>query len=241
MFRNARQWVVKVHRPWRKRLIVAALVLGLPLVLWGVFDYGRYRAGFDSGEAGRMRTELLGTIQSLREANELLRQQTVTMGQARDIDRQAYAEVDAHLLALQKQVLELKEEVAFYRTIVAPANATSGVRVQSLQLKANGGNRGYSYKLVLAQMGADAKPAKGRAKIMIQGMLGRTPSEFSLDKLAGRNSNGYLFQFKYFDESEGDLVLPEAFVPTRVVVEVLTESPAPDRSETVYSWRELTG
>ncbi len=219
--------------------MLAALVLGLPLVLWGVFDYGRYRAGFDSGEAGRMRADLLDTIQSLRETNELLRQQTVTMERARDIDRQAYAEVDTNLVTLQKEVLDLKEEVAFYRSIVAPNKAVSGVRVQSLQLKANGGNRGYSYKLVLAQMGADAKPAKGRAKIVVQGLLGQTQSEFSLDK-AGQSSAGYFFQFKYFDESEGDLVLPEAFVPTRVVVEVLTESPTRDRSEAVYSWRELT-
>lgn len=240
MFRNARQWVVKVHRPWRKRLMLAALVLGLPLVLWGVFDYGRYRAGFDSGEAGRLRAELLGTIQSLRETNESLRQQTVTMERARDIDRQAYAEVDSNLVTLQKEVLDLKEEVAFYRAIVAPNQTAAGVRVQSLQLKANGGNRGYSYKLVLTRMGADAKPAKGRAKIVVQGLLGQTQSEFSLDKLTGQNGNDYLFQFKYFDESEGDLVLPESFVPTRVVVEVLTESPTRNRSEAVYSWKELT-
>lgn len=239
MFRNARHWVVKAHRPWRKRLVVAALVLGLPLGAWGLFDFGRHRAGFDSGEAERVRAELQANVQGLREANEMLRQQVVTQEQAREIDRQAYADVNDSLVSLQSEILELKEEVAFYRGIVTPDKVTSGIHVQRLQLSANGEQRGYSYKLVLAQMGGDVKPVKGRVKIVVQGLLDQAPSEFSFDKLAGQDGDGYRFKFKYFDKSEGDIVLPEAFVPTRVLVEVLTDSPKRARVEAVYDWQEL--
>lgn len=239
MFRDARQLVVKAYRPWRKWLTLAVLVIGVPVLAWALFDYGRHRAGYDSGEAGRRLAEAQATATELRELNETLRQRLVTMEQARRIDKQAYAEINADLVALQEEVLELKEEVAFYRGIVSPEQAAEGVRVQSLRLAASGTARAYSYKLILTQMDKAAKPVKGSAKIVVQGLKDQAPAEFSLGELAGQAGGSYKFQFKYFDKSEGDIILPEGFVPTRVVVEVLTDVPRRSRAERSYAWQEV--
>src|SRR3569832_1751149 len=154
---DARQLVVKAHRPWRKWLARVLMVLCLPLAGWGLFDYGRARAGFDSVEAGRRQAELQGALDRFRETNEALRQQVVTMEQAKEIDRQAYAEINQNLVTLQDEILELKEEVAFFRGFVSPDKAgVSGVRVQSLQLSANGQVRGFTYKLGRARRGGGA-------------------------------------------------------------------------------------
>lgn len=219
-------------------MLLLALV-GLPSFAWGLFDYGRARAGFDSAEAGRREAELQVALEGAREANETLRQQVVTLEQAREIDRQAYAEINQTLVFLQDEILELKEEVAFYRGIVSPDKAgMSGVRVQSLQLSANGQPRGYSFKLVLTQLDKEARAVKGSVRIWLQGLKGNTPADLSMARLAGR-ADDFNFKFKYFDKQEGDLILPDAFVPTRVVVEVVTESPKSARSEAVYAWQEI--
>src|SRR3569832_3019564 len=98
MPRDARQLVVKAHRPWRKWLVLVLMVLCLPLAGGGLFDYGRARAGFDSGEAGRRQAEWQCALDRFRETNEALRQQVVTLEQAKVIDRQAYAEINQNLV-----------------------------------------------------------------------------------------------------------------------------------------------
>lgn len=240
MFRNANQMVVKVRHPWRKWLVAALVVVGVPLGGWSLFDYGRSRAGFDSAAAAKQQAELKEVVANLQVANESFRQEAVTKEQSKDIDRQAYAEISQNLVSLQEEILGLKEEVAFYRGIVAPENSSAGVRVQSLRVAANGQPRGFTYKLVLTQMDKDSKPAKGSVNILLQGIKDKAPAEFAVDQLAGKDNAAYRFQFKYFDKSEGDIILPEAFMPTRVVVEVTTESPKRTRVESVYSWQEVT-
>lgn len=236
MFGNARQMVVKVYQPWRKWLVLVLLVLGLPLGSWGLFDYGRYRAGFDSGDAGRRLNELRTQLAEARSVNETLRQRLVTADQAREIDRQAYAEINNNLVALQDEILELKEEVAFYRGIVTPENAgATGVRVQSLHFAAAGRPRAYTYKLILTQVDKEAKLVRGLAKITVLGTRTGAAAEVPADR-----DSVIKFQFKYFGKSEGDIVLPEAFAPARVVVEVTTEFPKRNRAETVYTWQQVT-
>lgn len=237
---DARQLVVKAHQPWRRWAVLLLVLVGLPSIGWGLFDYGRARAGFDSAEASRQEAELRVALDSTREANEALRQQVATLEQAREIDRQAYAEINQDLVSLQGEILELKEEVAFYRGIVSPEKAgMSGVRVQSLQLSANGQPRGYSFKLVLSRLDKEARAVKGSVRIRLQGLKGGTSADIPMARLAGRDADDFNFKFKYFDEQEGDLVLPDAFVPTRVVVEVVTESPKSARSEVVYTWQQV--
>lgn len=237
---DARQLVVKAHEPWRRWAVLLLTLVGLPLIGWSLFDYGRARAGFDSVEAVRREAGLQAMLDDARGTNEALRQQVVTLQQARDIDRQAYVEINQTLVSLQDEILELKEEVAFYRGIVSPDKAgMSGVRVQSLQLSTNGQPRGYSFKLVLTQLDKDAKAVRGSVRIRLQGLKGDVPTDIPMARLTGRDADDFNFKFKYFDKQEGDLILPVAFVPTRVLVEVVTESPKSARSEVVYTWQEV--
>src|SRR3569623_2119005 len=200
MFGNARHMVVKGYQPWRKWLVLVLLVLGLPLGRWGLFDYGRYRGGFDSGEAGQRLDELRTQLAEARSANETLRQRLVTADQACEIDRKAYAEINNNLVALQDEILELKEEVAFYRGIVTPENAgATGVRVQSLHFDAAGWPHAYTYNLGLTQAYKEAKLVRGMAKITVLGTRAGAAAEVPADR------DSFLkFQFKYFGKSEGD-------------------------------------
>src|SRR3569833_3413786 len=237
---DARQLVVKAHRPWRKWLVRVLMVLCLPLAGWGLFDYGRARAGFDSVEAGRRQAELQGALDRFRETNEALRQQVVTLEQAKENKNQTKDKNKQNHKTKQEENHKLKEEVAFYRGIVSPDKAgVSGVRVQSLQLSANGQVRGFTYKLILTQLDKEAKSVRGSVRIRLQGLKNNAPTEIPMARLGGHDGGSFDFKFKYFDKQEGDIILPEDFVPTRVVVEVVTESPKPARAEMAYTWQEV--
>jgi hypothetical protein len=239
MFRRAKQLVVTAYHPWRTLAVLAVLAVSLPLGAWGLFDYGRSRAGFDSQSAARERHALQGTVDGLQSDNDSLRQQLANLERAREIDQQAYAEIKSSLESMQDEISELKEEVAFYRGIAAPQQAAQGVRIQNLQISGNGGNRGYSYKLVLVQMDKDARVTRGTVKLTVQGVLDQAQKEYSFGELAGQDGEGK-FHFKYFGETDGDIILPVGFIPTRVVVHVTVESPNRSDVEQVFAWQDIS-
>jgi hypothetical protein len=238
MFRGAKQLVVTAYHPWRKWVMLAVLVVSVPLGGWGLFDYGRYRAGFDSQAAAREQHKLRSNIEILQESNGELSQQLANLDRENQVDQQAYAEIKASLDSLQNEISELKEEVAFYRGIAAPLDTAEGVRIQNMQVSGNGSERGYSYKLVLVQMTKGKRVTRGIVKLTLQGVLNQVQKEYSFEKLAGRNAVGK-FQFKYFGQTEGDIILPADFIPTRVVVHVSVESPKHSEVEEVFAWQDI--
>lgn len=238
MFRSAKQLVVTAYHPWRKWVVLAVLLVSVPFGAWGLYDYGRYRAGFDSQTASGEQHKLQSNIDSLQESNGLLSQQLANLEREKQVDQQAYAEIKSSLESMQDEISELKEEVAFYRGIAAPQDAAQGVRIQNLQLSGNGSERGYSYKLVLVQMTKGISVTSGIVKLTVQGLLNQVQKEYSFGELAGRNAMGK-FQFKYFGQTEGDIILPADFIPTRVVVHVTVESPKHSEVEGVFAWQDI--
>ena len=239
MLRHAKQLVVTSYHPRRKWVVVMVLVVAVPLGAWGLFDYGRYRAGFDSREAAKDLRALQGAVDDLQEGNDDLRQRLATNERAMEIDKQAYDDINSSLESMQNEISELKEEVAFYRGIAAPQDAAQGVRVQNMQIIANGGERGYSYKLVLVQTTKNASVAHGAIRLTVQGLLDQAQKEYSFGELSGQEDEGNKFRFRYFEKSEGDITLPADFIPTRVVVHVTVDSPKHAEVEAVYAWQDV--
>jgi hypothetical protein len=238
MVLHAKQLVVKPYHPWRKRALVIALAVVVPLGGWELFDYGRYRSGFDSRAAGEEHDRLQDAVAQLQQDNDGLHQQLANSEQAREIDKQAYSDIKSSLESMQTEISELKEEVAFYRGIVAPKEAVQGVKIQNLQLAANGGERGYSYKLVLVQTDKNAAVTRGAVRLTIQGVTGQAQKEYSFSELSGHGEDDK-FRFKYFEKAVGDIILPADFVPVRVTVHVTVDSPKHSEVEAVYAWQDV--
>lgn len=173
------------------------------------------------------------TLDQLRDENTSLREQLLVLRQASAIDRQAYAEIEKSLRAYQDEVMELKQEVEFYRGILAPSGGRPGLRLQSFKVVPNGLPRGYTYRLVLSQVLAEASAVTGTAMFSLQGTENGAPKELTLREL-GQPGGAVRFRFKYFQSIEGDVELPEGFVPLRVVVRV-KPSGAEEISAT-YPW-----
>ena len=183
--------------------------------------------GFASFHEREARLE--GQVESLQAENNDLREHAVVLERSTQVDRRAYAEMTRNLDALQDEIMELKEEVSFYRNIVSPVEGAQGLRIQSLTISPGAGPGIHRYRLVLTQVIQHSAPVDGEAQLRVEGFEGKTAKSLSLAELNG-GAASVPFHFRYFQTLEGDLRLPDGFVPSRVVVEV---RPADKNAKTV--------
>ncbi|MGW8229185.1 MAG: DUF6776 family protein [Gammaproteobacteria bacterium] len=229
------QLKVKHHNPWKTRVFILLGLLALGVGGWSLFDYGRYQAGYDSAEYDLEQLRLVALVDELQDEIEKLREQKAQLERAAQIERQAYNELDTNLKLLQGEILELKEELAFYRGIVSPRDASRGLRLQRFSLEPNG-LRSYRYTVVLTQVLKNDSLASGRVKFLIDGLQGNESKTLDLAALSENSVKELDYRFKYFQNLEGDLVLPKGFKPMRATAQILPGGRQEDMIEKTIDW-----
>lgn len=226
--------VIKHHPGRRLHLIQAAAVIATLLVGWGLFEYGRYRAGFDTLAVTMERVDHAKKVDELESSITELREQKAILERASQIDRQAYGQLEGELGGLREEIIELNREVTFYRGIVTPQEGSGVLRLQRFEITPSGIARGFRYQLVLTQAFTNSGITSGAVSITVEGVAGQSTKTFSLADLTDNKVKELSFRFKYFQEIAGEMVLPEGFVPTRVVVTI--EPRSGEKLQKSYDW-----
>ena len=229
-------FVVKAKSPIRSGIIWAVVAVILFTLGWTLFEYGRFSAGFDSREAREERNYLFDIQAQLERKISDLREQRAVLERAQQIERQAYNELDATLKILQGEILELKEELAFYRGIVSPREASHGLRLQSFQVDPNGQNRGYRYKVVLTQVLKNDRLAYGNVRLEVEGVQNGQTKILNLRDVTEKRIKDLDYRFKYFQNLESDIVLPEDFIPLRATAKIIPSNRQQDNIEKTIDW-----
>src|SRR5262245_18091555 len=117
--RSSANLVVRTHAPARRVLTVIALTLLAAFALYVVYELGRYDAGYDRLAVSQERAEHEVSIGRLDKDNRELRTRLAELDTIRVGRAQEQAEVSRSIGALQAQVARQKQELEFYRGIVA--------------------------------------------------------------------------------------------------------------------------
>ena len=228
--------VVKAHRPWVTRVIWFLGFVALLIAGWSIFDFGRYSAKYDSAEARRSENNFVEIRDALSTEIETLREEKAVLKRAAQIERQAYNELDTTLKALQSEILELKEELAFYRGIVSPRDASRGLRLQKFTFTENGHSGSYRYKVVLSQVLKNDRVARGKVGLEFEGLLNDQPKTLKLREVTEKRIKELNYKFKYFQNIEGNVEMPEGFVAARIVLKIFPRGRQKDMIEKTFDW-----
>ena len=228
--------VVKAHRPWKSKFIWAIVLLVLVVSGWTLFDYGRFLAGYDSRDAGNEIEGLLQTQKHLEKRIETLREDKAVLERAAQIERKAYNELDTILKVLQAEILEHKEELAFYRGIVSPKDSSSGLYLQNFFLTQNGETRSHRYKVVLTQVLKNSRLISGKVKLQFDGLLEGESKILKLKEVTAKKVRDLNYRFKYFQNVEGVVEFPDGFSLLRVKVQILPRGRERDMIEKTIEW-----
>jgi len=212
------QLVVHEHDPLKRGILITLLVIVVIGLGYLSYDYGHSRADYDYDGLEDQNSVLQQKIEQLVSDIEKTRDELVANQSSSEIDKLAYKEVDSSLRGLQSEILELKEEVAFYRSIVAPRESARGLRIQRFNVAQAG--KGFRYKLVLTQVIKNSRITRGKVMMQVEGVRNGKSVKLNLTSLSAKGQTQLDFRFKYFQSFEGDLIMPKDFTPSRVHVKV---------------------
>jgi septal ring factor EnvC (AmiA/AmiB activator) len=228
---------LQTHGIGRTILIGGFLVLLALVAAYLVFEYGRISAGYDTIDAANERAALAAEIAARDARIGELEQEVALLETHREIDREAYKEVESSLLELQAKIQEQRDAIAFYRGIVSPADGRPGLRVQDFRLTRGAEERQFNLRLVLVQAMKHDRKVSGDVALSIEGSEGGVARTYLLTELLPADaSQDWPFSFRYFQDFDRQILLPDGFTPERVHVEVRSKTRSVASIEETFAW-----
>ena len=214
--------VVRTHAPRRRAILASAAVLMALFILYAAFELGRYDAGFRVIDSVRGALSTSARIRALEAENAQQRTQLEAADVARRVDREGYKQVERSLGDMQSQIARLNQDLSFYRGLVQPDTLVH-VKIQQMQIVPETGPNAagrFRLKFVLMQTGKPDNNVSGTAVFGIDGILHGKPLNLSFAQVSQNRRVSLTYSFRYFEDYDEPIQLPQGFEPTRVDIEI---------------------
>lgn len=164
-----------------------------------------------------------------------LEQQVATLNRSDQISRQANSELQGALGERDEEIASLRADVAFYERFVGSTGQRRGLSVHELKLVPQRDPQLWHVVATLTQNMNRGAVSRGRLQLIVEASEGGRMHKLDWAELRQqKNAPGLDYSFKYFEQLEGDIVLPPGVKPVRVIARLLPESGAP--VEQSFTW-----
>lgn len=202
-------------------------------------------AGFLLGNADREQqiAKIKGLEQSLNslnaDNNSVTKRLNIT-GVELEVERLAGQNTQLTIKEMLEKNNELRRELSFYQKVMAPELEEEGFTIESLNIEGTNSTNFFRFALVVMQRDKRKNYVKGQAQLSLLGSLSGKPQRLDLLELASLGDK-VEFSFKYFDVIEGEVVLPDGFVPEKVVVntQLADAKWGKGRLQRTFDWQDL--
>ena len=203
-------------------LVLAALAFG---------GWGLWRAyGPQPANAGERLREATARI-------DVLEQESATLKRSDQISRQANADLQGTLAERDEEIASLRADIAFYERFVGATAQRHGLSLHELVLEPQRDPQLWHFVATLTQNFNRGAVNHGRLLLSVEASNGGRMQRLGWGELRQQqNAPGIEYSFKYFQQVEGDLVLPAGVRPVRVIARLVPASGAPQ--EQSFTWSE---
>lgn len=167
-----------------------------------------------------------------------LQQRIAVLERSEQVARAANLDLQQNLRDRQEEIAGLRADLAFYSRLTGGGTKREGLSVQGLHLASAANARVYNFTLTLTQTLKGGQTVSGRARVSVNGVLGGKLTTLPWSELASnQDSGGVQFSFKYFQQLNGSLMLPEGFTPNRIRVDAEGGGES-GHTEREFAWSE---
>jgi hypothetical protein len=228
--------VVTTYAPTRRWITALLLVLIVAGGVYGMFEFGRYRAGYDVVAGLKQRTELRDVIATQETTISELRAKVAqlessTVGQTRERE-----EVQRTIGDLQAQVARANQELAFFRGIVTQNANSAEVKIQQARMVATATANKFRVRITLVQPMKPDTVVSGVVVLSVDGEVDGKPGRADFATLSGGKRREIPFTFRYLENIEEEITMPPGMKPEQLLVEVRSNRRGSAPVQQSYVW-----
>ena len=210
------------------------------LAAMATFSWLTYERGKNEGlalkvEVVRERDLINRQLRESRKMIDEMRQEVADLKVGGVIDDKATEEVRQTIESLQGQIAQLNEEISFYKGVMLPNVANKGLRIERLDVTPNAPGR-VKYSLLLTQIVDKHDYVQGGVEITLRGQEGDNERKLLLSQLDREKPDAIKFRFRYFQNINGEMVLPDGFQPREVMIVAQSSGRNAQRLEKTFDW-----
>ncbi|MCZ6829948.1 MAG: hypothetical protein O7F73_10245 [Gammaproteobacteria bacterium] len=231
-----RSIVVQQHPDRRRWLGIFAALLGLMLLLVGFFA-GGYNGLSWLRSVSAENEYLLGQLQLARKQLDELQRWRGNREMREEIEGGALELVRQTLAEQQALIAELEQGIRFYKSLMAPGELVEGLSVRGIDLIPGIEAGRYQFRILVQQSARKHDLLTGTLRVELQGL--RDGEQVSLE-LSGLSEQiprpDIRLRFKYFQAIDGELELPEGFVPRKMIAYAKSSKPSGEEIRNEFPW-----
>lgn len=178
-------------------------------------------------------------IRVLQQEREELSRQVAMLRQSAQLDQEAMRAIKEQIKLFQDERLKMEEELAFLRAIVSTSPKERGLRIQKYKLEPDYEKNSFIYRFTVSQVINSGLVAKGKILISLSGLQAGQAKVLGLELLTDEKQRSHKMRFRYFQNIEGKLKLPDGFTPSTLTIEVKPESKKMEPIKATYDWSPL--
>ena len=228
--------VVTTYAPTRRVITIVLLLLLVAGSVYGMFEFGRFSAGFDALAALKERAALSdeiaaneATISELRA--KVAQLESSTVGQTRERE-----EVQRTIGELQAQVARANQELAFFRGIVTQNANSAEVKIQQARMVATATANKFRIRVTLVQPMKPDSVVSGVVVLIVEGEVDGKPGRADFATLSGGKRREIPFTFRYLENIEEEITMPPGMKPEQLLVEVRSNRRGSAPVQQAYVW-----
>jgi len=240
--KGSRQYQMRVvpHRPFYRVGVFLLFVMALGALCYLSFEYGQQQGLALKVEVVRERDAVKRQLEdSTRVINEM-RQEIASLKLGEEVDTRATEEVRQTVEELQSEIADLSEEILFYKGVMIPNVENQGLRIERLNIEDGLQPNQIRYSLLLTQVVEKHDYVQGAVEITVLGTVGGGQQELKLSEVS-ENDNSVRFRFRYFQNINGEMTLPDGFEPREVTVVAQSGGRNGQKLERIFQWAPSQG
>lgn len=229
--------IVVPYRRWYRTVVSISMVLALLFVAVGGYFYGHFDAARQYLVTSADNERLSLSLQKAQDEVNSLQSELTIAGRSNLVDQRATEEVQGTVSALRQRIAQLEQDVSFYRQVMSPDSDELGLIIAEFDVTALDGAGSFHYRAVFRQAGAGDRVLEGKVQVDIVGQLDEQRQVLPLATILPENRTfDPALNFRYFQNLEGEFILPEGFVPEQVEVRAESSKPTVIKVEKIFSW-----
>ena len=201
-------------------------LIALPAVtiMLGIFYFSKYFVADELIYAKYQVVALEQDLQSALDAVEKEKNRAILAEREADVVRRANELLRESERDRQDEIANLQADLAFYRRLGGANGSQAPLAVHYLELQATRSARVYRIIFTLTQNLRWAAVISGRIHLGVDGIQDGVARQLGEEQLFADSTEPLNFNFKYFQQLERLITLPEGFEPNRLSVELKSPS-----------------